>query len=73
MNDYPVLHLIVRYGAPGATIASVLVVILVGLAGFEALGWLSIPVALFAGGLMYVLGKSYAELVRLITEMLLPH
>jgi len=73
MRDYPVLHLIVRHGAIGAAIASLALAVLISLAGFAALGWLIVPIALFAGGLMYVLGKSYAELVRLITEMLLPH
>lgn len=73
MKDYPVLHLIVRHGSMGATLASIIVVALVALAGMQSLGWLVAPVALFAGAMTYVLGKSYAELVRLITEMLLPH
>lgn len=72
MGDYPVLHLIVRYGAAGAVVASALAFALVAWLGFYALGWVALILAIVAAAVVYVIGKSYAELVRLITEMLLP-
>jgi hypothetical protein len=72
MGDYPILHLIVRYGAAGAVAVSVLVFAVVAGLGYHALGWLAIALAAVTAALVYIVAKSYAELVRIITEMLLP-
>lgn len=72
MDQYPILALIVRFGQP----AAILVAIMGALLGFMMLqslpGWLAIVVALVGGGLLFVLAKSYVELIALVTEMLVP-
>jgi hypothetical protein len=72
MKDYPVLGLIVRYGKAGGSV-------FVFAAAVLAL-WVSLPLGVLpavviavllalAGGIIVM---SYVEIVRLITEMLLP-
>jgi len=72
MHDYPILRLIVRYGGIGATVMSVVVFALVAWLGYAALGGLAIVLGALVAVVVYILAKSYAELVRIITEMLLP-
>lgn len=72
MKDYPTLGLIVRYGKVGGTVFVLAAAVL-------AL-WIALPLGMvpalivavlvaFAGGIVVM---SYVEIVRLITEMLLP-
>ena len=72
MDRYPVLAFIVRYGTPIAVALAVMVAILVLWIAFPLIGWLSVVVAVVAGGVLLLAALSYVELVRLITEMLLP-
>ena len=72
MDDYPILRMIVRHGAAGVVAATAIVLVLVAGIGHALIGWLALPVAVLAALATYVLGRSYVELVRLITEMLLP-
>jgi len=72
MNDYPILRLIVRYGGVGAAVMSIVVFALVAWLGYPALGALAIVLGALVAVVVYILAKSYAELVRIITEMLLP-
>ncbi len=72
MNDYPVLRLIVRYGTAGAIALSLAVFAVIAWLGYETLGVLAIVLAALVGVVTFVVAKSYAELVRIITEMLLP-
>ncbi len=72
MERFPVLGLIVRYGLA----ASIAVAVLVGV-GLLALLWpvwgpIALAPAVLAGGLGYIVCRSYVELVLLITDMLLP-
>jgi len=71
-HPYRTLRLLVEHGDRGA-IAVTGAVLLLGLAGVLFTGTLwAIPVVLFADALLYVLARSYVELVRVIVDMLLP-
>ncbi len=72
MERFPVLDMILRCGTPGAIAASVLLAVLTGAVAWPPLGWLGIVIALVVGALVFVVAKSYVELVTLITEMLVP-
>jgi hypothetical protein len=72
MDRYPVLAFIVRYGMPVAIALAVVAAALTLWIGFPLIGWASIIVAVVAGGVLLLVALSYVELVRLITEMLLP-
>jgi hypothetical protein len=72
MNDYPMLHLLVRWGTPiAATLACLLVVIGVWAAwssGNLLWGLLGLGGAAIGYGLLL----SYVELIKLVMDMLLP-
>jgi hypothetical protein len=72
MDKYPVLAFIVRYGTPVSIALAVVAAALTLWIGFPLIGWASIIVAAVAGGVLLLVALSYVELVRLITEMLLP-
>jgi hypothetical protein len=72
MNDYPVLRLIVRYGTAGSIALGVVAFASIAYLGYPALGGLAIAFGALAGIVLFIISKSYAELVRIITEMLLP-
>jgi hypothetical protein len=72
MGQYPILQLWVRYG-DGIAIAVASLVILVGFWGVAVHGnWVWLVVAGVFASFGYLLIRSYAELVRLVTDMLLP-
>lgn len=72
MEKYPTLDLIVRFGRPAAVVLGALVFALVLWLLLPALGWIALAPAALAGGLVFVVVRSYAELVLLVTDMLLP-
>jgi hypothetical protein len=67
------LRMILRYGALGAAMLAVLVALLVGTLCWTALGWPAAVAGIVAGALVYVVGRSYVEIVQIVTEMLVPH
>jgi hypothetical protein len=72
MNDYPMLHFLLRWGKPAA-IALAVAVAAAGIWGTASGGsWLWAPAGLIAAAVGYALALSYVELVRLIVDMLLP-
>jgi len=72
MPNYPVVNFLVRFGNYFAGLAGVLPVI----AGFylaaSGAGAAVALAALAGGALLYVLLKSYVELVTIIADMMLP-
>lgn len=72
LAKYPMLNAIARFGTPAAIVLSALVAVLVLWLGWSTLGAMAIPVAIVAGMASAALTLSYAELVRLITDMLMP-
>lgn len=72
MERYPVLNFILRYGKVASVAAAILAAVAIAGLGWQALGWLAIVLAIVAGAVVFVLAKSYVEIVTIITEMLVP-
>ena len=72
MDQYPTLNLIVRHGEALAA-ASGLLPLLGAIAAF-VLGthWVVVVAGAVAGGFLYLLMRSYVELVRVMADMLIP-
>jgi hypothetical protein len=70
--SYRTLHMLVKHGDRGALVLT-LGVLLLGLLAVLVTGALwAAPLVLVGTGLLYVVARSYVELVRLIVDMLLP-
>lgn len=72
MTDYPTLKFLEKYGgwlAIGVALAAVLAGLIALLLG--ASPWWLLAGAIL-GGVLFVLARSYVELIRLMTDMLLP-
>lgn len=70
--QYQVLHLLVDHGDKGV-IAVTAGALLIGLVAVFLTGaFLLAPVVLAASALLYIVARSYVELVRVIVDMLLP-
>jgi len=72
MERFPVLDLILRYGAAASVVLALVGAALVLLLAWPVMAWIAAPVALLAGAVIFVLGKSYVEIVTIVTEMLVP-
>lgn len=71
-SQYRILHLLVEHGDKGA-IAVTVGALLIGLVAVFLTGaFLFAPVVLLASALLYIVARSYVELVRVIVDMLLP-
>lgn len=71
-QTYRTLHFIVRHGdrlALAVTIGTLLACVLLSVATGAL--W-SLPLGIVAGAFMYLIMRSYVELVRVIVDMLLP-
>ena len=72
MPNYPIINFLVRRGHPFA-IGVALLPVLAGLWILAAGGpWLFGVAGIVAGPVLYVLMKSYVEMVAIIADMLLP-
>ena len=72
MPNYPIINFLVRHGHPFA-IAVALLPALAGIWNFLVGGpWLYGVGGIAAGAVLYVLMKSYVEMVAIIADMLLP-
>ncbi len=71
-QTYPMISFLVRYGSSAAL--GVAVVVLLGclLSAVITGNWLYAPAGLVGGPVIYVLLKSYVELVAVMADMLLP-
>ena len=72
MNDYPMLHFLMRYGKPGAAGLAVAVAAVGLWAALSSGIWVWALVGFVVAAIGYALALSYVELVRLIVDMLLP-
>ena len=72
MDQYPTIKFIVEHGNVLATILGVLP--LVGATALFGFGvhWLILAAGVVAAAVVYLLMRSYVELVRVIADMLLP-
>jgi hypothetical protein len=72
MERYPILDMILRFGTPAAIVLSILGGMLVFALTWALLGWFALAAAVVVAGLIFIVAKSYVELITLITEMLVP-
>ena len=72
MENYPIINLLHRHGkilAAGLALCMPLGALALFLTGTS---WLALPTGLVAGAVVYVLARSYVELIHIITETLMP-
>ena len=72
MPKYPVIDFLLRHGhrfAIAVALLPALAGIYLAYAGWD---WPVVVAGMLAGGILYVLAKSYVELVAIIADMLLP-
>ena len=72
MHRYPILSLVKRHGAAGSIGVAILVALLAGAGFWPLAGWLSLPTAIVLGGLALLLAMCFVELIKLITDVLMP-
>lgn len=71
-RDYPAVAFIVKYGGFLAPLAAAMYVIVAVLWAWLEGNFLFLTVLVFAAPIIYLLARSYVELVRLLADMLLP-
>lgn len=72
MDSYPILDFIVRYGRPLAAALAIATLAAFIVAALVLGNWLWLVAGAASGALVYGFVASYAELVRLVTDMLMP-
>lgn len=72
MERYPVLAFIVRHGNVASAALALAFAALAIAAGWASLGWIAVAAGVLGGAVIAVLGKSYVEIVTILTEMLVP-
>ena len=70
MNKYPLVKLLMRYGTVFAATVALGTALVVSLAGAGAPLWIGGGV--LAGIVVFILLKSYVELVEILSDMLMP-
>jgi len=70
--NYPVVNFLLRYGHRFAVAVALLPAIAGAYLGFSGWGWPIAAGGVVVGAILYVLAKSYVELVAIIADMLLP-
>jgi fucose permease len=69
---YPAVRLIGRYGHLMAIIIGLVLAAIGVFVGMQGAGWGWAALGVVAGGFGYLMMRSYAELIAIITETLLP-
>ena len=72
MSKYPALGLIIKYGTPGAYVLGLLALAGVFFGFYATIGWYALPIAVVASLVVVLVVKSYAELIIMITDMMIP-
>jgi fumarate reductase flavoprotein subunit len=72
LATYPMLNAVLRYGKVASIALSLIIAALVLYLAWQDLGTLAVALALLAGLVTGALALTFTELVRLITDMLLP-
>lgn len=72
MENYPIINLLHRHGTILA--AGLAACVPFGALAFFLAGmaWPVLPIGILAGAVVYVLARSYVELIHIITETLMP-
>ncbi|NMF96418.1 hypothetical protein GPA27_03285 [Aromatoleum toluolicum] len=69
LDSFFAIRLILRYGTAAAVVLAVLCAVGGAFLFWPIIGWFAAPAALFAGGLTFLLCKSYVELVTIVFQM----
>ena len=72
MNDYPMLHFLMRWGGVAAACLAMIVLVAGAWAAFSTGQWLWALAGAGVAAVGYGLALSYVELVKVIVDMLLP-
>jgi hypothetical protein len=72
MPNYPVVNLLVSHGKWFAAIVAALPVVAGIYLVLAGAGWIYLCAGVVTGAVLYVISKSYVELVCIIADMLLP-
>jgi len=72
MSDYPTVQLLVRWGDHMAIATAVAIPLIALLLVAQGWNWVTLLAGLLLGAIVYVLGRSYIELIRIISDTLLP-
>lgn len=72
MNDYPTVQLLLRWGNQMALAAAIAMPVFALLLIGEGWPWTTLVFGLFAGAAVLILGRSYVELIRIISDTLIP-
>ncbi len=72
MNEYPTVRLLLRWGNHMAIGAAVAVPLFALLLVAEGWPWTTFVFGLFAGAVVLILARSYVELIRIISDTLIP-
>jgi hypothetical protein len=71
-RTYRTLHFLVKHGNAFASVVALGIVLLgIVLWGLNGLIW-AVPICVAAGAFLYLILRSYVELVKVIVDMLLP-
>lgn len=71
-RTYPTLHFLVRHGNSVAAIVAISTLILGGVVWVLTDTLWAVVVSTFASAFVYLILRSYVELVRIIVDMLMP-
>ena len=72
MERFPMLRLILRFGDAAVTFLALFIAALIGWDCWPDWGWVAGVAAIVVGAVIYVGGRACVELVRIVTEMLVP-
>ena len=72
MPHYPVVNFLLRHGHQFAIAVALLPAAAGVYLGLSDWGWLVALAGIVTGAILYILAKSYVELVAIIADMLLP-
>ena len=72
MENYPIIRLLTRHGPLLAALLGAAVPVAAILLFVAGYGWPVLPIGAFAGVVVYVLARSYVEIIHIITETLMP-
>jgi hypothetical protein len=72
VENYPALNFIARHGTKAAGGLGIVVFGTVLALALPSWGWIAVPAGGLCDAITFLVCKSYAELVRLICDMLIP-
>jgi hypothetical protein len=72
MPKYPFIDFLLRHGNAFAIVVALLPVAAGLYLAYVGLGWICAAGGIIVGGILYVIARSYVEIVAVIADMLLP-